>query len=196
MIIVTAASKGGNRKTATTLNLEHHLEPKTLIDLDVHQGLSNIIALRDEPRQCEHVTTQDRLIELLEQDTSDTITMIDCGGYDDDLNRLAIANADLVITPSNDDPTEQFGLIKFNEILANLDCKAHVLISGVHHSRSNFDDIDELISEQSHLERLPVVIPFSSLLPKAQFKGEALKSGTVAARFSRLAAHIKGLNHE
>jgi chromosome partitioning protein len=68
---------------------------------------------------------------------------------------------------------------------------ANVLLNRVHHSRTDFKELDNLISDLEHLERLPFIIPQSALIPKAAFKGEAVKNGNISNKFDLLTKHLK-----
>lgn len=196
-IIVVANQKGGTGKTTTSVNLAHHLKPDFIVDLDIHKGISNINSLNTNPIDILQPKTQDELITVLKQDTKESIILIDCGGYDGDMIRVVLANADFVITPSSDDPTEQFALNEYNEVLREISkstgtkITANVLINRVHPSRTTFIDFVSLINNLEYIQLIPVQIPQSALIPKAMFQGTAIKSGTIAAKYKLLAEYIK-----
>ncbi len=193
MIVTIANQKGGAGKSATALNLCEHMEPQLIVDADVHMGISKLLQLstRDDFAVMQPARVGDlSVINEYER------VIIDCGGFDSDITRRALVMADVIITPSSDDPQDQFALIAFNEVLAfeskknGRDIIANVLINRVHPSRRNFNEMSELISSLSHLKLLPIVIPSSSLIPKAAFSGRGVRSGQVAAKFSQLSKLI------
>ncbi len=51
---------------------------------------------------------------------SNELILIDSGGFDSDLNRIAIIGADLVITPVSNNLIEIYGLEAFKKILQEL----------------------------------------------------------------------------
>jgi chromosome partitioning protein len=199
MIIAIANPKGGSGKSVTTINLEYYLEPSILIDLDIHEGISQLNDLRIKPLNIKLPINERELVSLLEQDNSKTIILVDCGGYDSDLIRIVLSNADFIITPSNDDPQEQQAVVKFNDILADISksighkIKTHILINRVHPSRKSFNDFQELILNLEHCELFNIVIPYSAQIPKAMFFGHAVKSGNIAARYNKIATQINTL---
>lgn len=189
-----ANNKGGSRKTATALNLLHHLPIDIVVDLDKYHALRNLIEMSGSGIE---VRTPTSIEEIHEIAHSGKNVLFDCGGFDSDFNRAALSQSDVIITPCNDDPTEQLGLNHFNDTMrevsemVNEKLTAKVLISGVHHARNDFSSMSELVNDLSHCELLPFVIPHSSKVPTAQFSGNAVTSGTIAAKFRALAKHIQ-----
>lgn len=193
-VYTVANTKGGSKKTATAINLIPHLDLDYVVDLDKYHALKNILALSDNPIEVRVPSSTQEIMDWADEGKN---ILIDCGGFDSDFTRMAISQSDVVITPSNDDPSEQFGLRHFNQAMAevskmvNEKLTAKVVISGVHHARSDFSMMKEFVAGLDHLELLPVVIPHSTKIPAAQFSGKAVMSGTIAAKFSTLAKHIK-----
>lgn len=193
-VICVANSKGGTGKTTISLNLIHHLNPDFIIDLDIHQGLSEINHLGGD-LDIHRTQDEKELLKWLSDD--DKLIFVDTGGFDSRLNRYALSQADFIITPTSDDPADQLRLRDFNKTMmivsemVNVPLTANVLLNRVHHSRRSFVDFDELISGLSHIERLPNIIPQSATLPKAGFKGQAVKAGTIAIEFHKIANDIK-----
>lgn len=193
-VYCVANTKGGSKKTATAINLIPHLDLDFVVDLDKYHALKNILALSDNPIEVRVPSSTQEIMEWADEGKN---ILFDCGGFDSDFTRTAMSQSDVIITPSNDDPSEQFGLRHFNQAMAevsqmvNEKLVAKVVISGVHHARSDFSMMKEFVSGLDYLELLPVVIPFSTKIPTAQFSGKAVASGTIAAKFSTLAKHIK-----
>lgn len=193
-VYCVANVKGGSKKTATAINLIPFLNLDYVVDLDKYEGLKSVLSLSDDPIEVRIPKSAQDIMDWADEGKN---ILFDCGGFDSDFTRLAISQSDVVITPSNDDPTEQFGLRHFNKAMAaaskmvNEKLIAKVLISGVHHARRDFSTMQELVNQFEYLELLPMVIPHSTLIPTAQVKGRAVSSGPIAAKFSLLAKHIK-----
>ncbi len=200
MIYCIANSKGGTGKTAFSVNLLHHLDIDFVIDVDVtHLGLSSVLSLGESTLEIRHAKTKEDILKWAEEAEEKNI-LIDCGGFDSTLTQYAISQADVIVTPSNDDPTEQFGLANFNEAmiaaseLVGVKLKSIVVLNKVHPSRRDFSVMESFIKQQSNLILSSIVIPFSAAIPKAQFDGQAVQNGSVAAKFSLLAKQLKNTN--
>lgn len=195
MAVYTVANvKGGSKKTATAINLIPHLNLDYVVDLDKYQALKSLLELAGSPIEVRIPKTTQDIINWTDEGKN---ILIDCGGFDSDFTRVAISQSDVVITPSNDDPTEQFGLRHFNMTMAevskmvNEKLVAKVVISGVHHARSDFSTMHDFVDTLDHLELAPVIIPHSTKIPAAQYQGSAVMSGSIAAKFRALAKYIK-----
>lgn len=204
MIVTIAHNKGGVGKSTLTLNLGTLLNPDIIIDQDTHQSLIILNELREKnPLPVQACKTRDKMIEVLKQSDEGRTILIDCGGFDSDLNRLAVAAADMVIVPANDDTTELIGLRHFNQILADLSQElgqhimGHVLFNRVHPSRKKFDDIERFLENAEHMIRLDSVIPRRKQFPDALTHGlgviehKATKYSDAAREIKRLAIEIE-----
>lgn len=193
-VICISNSKGGTGKTSVSLNLIHHLQPDLIIDADIHKGISNLLSLGNNSIEIRHATSKQQIIEWTK---TDKIVLIDCGGFDSDITRYAISQSDYTITPTTDDPTDQFALVEFNKVMkavsqmVNEELTAYIILNRVHHSRTDFKGLDKLLSDLEHLDRLAITIPQSALIPKSAFKGEAVKNGAIALKFKKLKEHIE-----
>ena len=203
MIIVVAHNKGGVGKTSISLNLAATLKPSLIIDQDLHQGLAIINQLRDKQLPVITCETKVELINALKQSDSSNDVLVDCGGFDSNLNRISIAAADLVIVPANGDITEKIGLRRFDEMLIQLSedmeqhIRVHVLFNRVHHAKRNFGEIENFISSSKHMTRLNTVIPFRKVYPMAMEEGLSVveypptKQSSAAQEVKALAKEVK-----
>lgn len=195
MPIICVANTKGTGKTIVSLNLVPHLKPDLIIDLEIHRGgLADINRLGGS-LDVLHTKSQSELAEWFDDDKK--LILVDTGGFDLTLNRYALSQADFILSPTSDDPTDQLRLRDFNVTMQEVShsvgehLTAHALLNRVHHSRRSFEDFDELIASLDHVERLPNIIPQSVSLPKAAFQGQPVKSGQIAACFAKLAKDIK-----
>ncbi|MFM5239840.1 ParA family protein [Aeromonas veronii] len=158
MIIAFACSKGGVGKTTATVQLAGEVKPDLIIDQDVHQGITWINNRRPADSRWNVLSGLNKTALIKELKTADDkVVLIDCGGFDSELTRIAIAAADMTICPLNDDITEQIGMVRFNNILAEISkdagvhIAAHVIMTRTNPSRKNFTAIREAVESLSNL---------------------------------------------
>ncbi|ADU72992.1 putative plasmid partition protein (plasmid) [Pantoea sp. At-9b] len=122
-VIVMAHNKGGAGKTTSAVHIAGELKPTKALDLDTHKGLSIIHGLRPEDRQIpiSIPETQEELVQEINPfKESEDILFIDCGGFDSDMTRTAVAFADLIVVPAKDSLTERIGLMSFDRVLGEI----------------------------------------------------------------------------
>ena len=140
-IITIAHQKGGVGKSTITLNLAVALNKKynlKVIDLDYQKSITIFNEIRKEkklkPLNIIHIETQKKLIDVLKNNNE--LILIDSGGFDSDLNRIAIIGADLIITPVSSNLIEIYGLEALKKIFRELkeiepDIKSHILLNNI-----------------------------------------------------------------
>ena len=139
-VITIAHQKGGVGKSTIALNLAVEFSkkyPTKIIDLDYQKSLSIFNAHRKENNlpalEIIEFDTKKDLMNLL--DNPDSLIIIDSGGFDSDLNRLALIGADMIITPVSNNLIELYGLEAFKRILKDIkqirDVKAHILLNKI-----------------------------------------------------------------
>ncbi len=143
-IIVIAHQKGGTGKSTIGSNLGVELSklyPTKIIDLDIQKSLTAFTGYRKEKLAQElellHTPKDPKGLMDIMNKHSKGILLIDTGGYDADLQRIAMIGADLIITPVSDSPMELHGLTVFMDTLSELkeakkDLVAHVLFNRIH----------------------------------------------------------------
>ncbi len=161
MIITVAHTKGGVGKSTLTWNLAHSfLELKKtvkIIDLDFQQTLFFINAIRgtDTLTVLQPQTVEALIFELLQSTHKTDITLIDVGGFDNDLNRTAIDFSHKVLIPISDSVTEVLGFRTFNDILKELfledKAEINVVLNNIHPLTKNFDIIKEAVGDKKIL---------------------------------------------
>ena len=202
MIVAVAHNKGGVGKTTTVVQLAGELKPEIIIDLDAHQGIAIINGRRPAELRWDVRANLDKaaLIKLLKT-VGKHLVLIDCGGFDSELVRIAIAAADLIIAPSNDDITEQIGLVRFNRVLSEISqatgepIQAHVLMTRTNPSRKNFSAIRDELTGLPHLTMMT-----SKLSRRADWANQ-MESGfgvteSTASRSSAAGMEAKALSEE
>ena len=162
MIIAVSHQKGGVGKSTIAYNLAVELSKKyyvNVVDLDVQQTITacNVIRGKFGQKKLNILSFEDKkdFIDFLNKDDERNITIIDTGGFDSGLNRVAMYAADLIITPVSTEFLEVIGLEKYKKIIKEVSKKVgknirtHVVLNKIHHSQQNFRDIEEFINKSS-----------------------------------------------
>jgi len=132
--ITIAFSKGGVSKSTLAWNAAIALQMSglrvALVDIDgqqltLHKTAQARVASGYAPI---HVITASSIDELaaITQSTDYDITIIDAGGYDYDLGRVAISIADRVVVPISEESTEILGFTSFLGVLKTVSEKAPI----------------------------------------------------------------------
>lgn len=203
MIIVLAHNKGGVGKTTTALNLTEILKPDIVIDQDAHSNLVTLNGFREPSAQFNVLSglSKGELIEQLKQSEQGKLILVDCGGFDSELNRIAVALSDLVIVPANDDITEVIGLKSFDKTLKEISAEMGVNINGrvlftrVHPRRKKFDDVESFLNNSEHLSRLSTTLAARKDYPLAAIDGMGVFAHP-KTKYSDAAREVKALTIE
>ncbi len=166
MIILFSHQKGGVGKSTLAINFSY-IKSCSVIDLDSQNSsvLFNHLRKRDNRHcnDCFTVSNIDEFLTLVKPYKKDKNNMIiiDSGGYDSEVNRLALIHADIVITPVGASQIELFGLQKFRSILNEAneasDSKiiTNVLINNVDsRSKKKISELQEYISKNTKFFKL------------------------------------------
>lgn len=180
-IITLAHQKGGTGKSTIAWNLAIELRNKykkygykkfIFADLDNQESVTMTNRLRmtygHDPLEIIRFTDDERaeLEKFINSIEDDTLVIIDSGGYDADLNRLAIVASDFIITPVSSDYMEIFGLQKFKNIIEELSeikgetIKVNILLNKIDPKLKDFSDIVEFINDTKYFKLFNVVIRF------------------------------------
>lgn len=169
-IIVIAHQKGGVGKSTIAANLATELSKKfqvDIIDLDLQKSLTYYNNLRSNsglnPLNVIQVDSPTMLKSII--NNNQKLLLIDAGGYDSDINRVAISGADILITPVSDSGIELVGLLAFRTILRDIrtfrpDIKANVLLNKIHTRAGNasLEEIYRFINENPEFSRLTSIL--------------------------------------
>jgi len=168
-VIVVAHQKGGVGKSTVAANLAVELSKKTnlqVVDLDTQRSLSYFNSLRNNSGlKSFNIMTVDSSEELKKLINSNEETLlVDVGGFDSDMNRIAMLGADLIITPVSDSGVELVGLLAFRNILREIrkhrpELVANVLLNRIHPSATtSLDNINGFISDNCEFEKLKSIL--------------------------------------
>ena len=162
MIALYSHQKGGVGKSTLAIN---HAYSKgcSIIDLDSQNSSMLFNQLRKmqnrENLDCYTSNTINEFNEMIKpfKANKENMIIIDSGGYDSEINRLALISADIIITPVGASQIELFGLQKFRGILneaseaTGTNVKTHVLINNVDsRSKKKINELQEYISKNKN----------------------------------------------
>jgi chromosome partitioning protein len=206
MIITIAHSKGGVGKSLLAWHLSIAMDVP-IIDLDFQQTLVYVDQLRQLnnllPRHIIHPKSTEEFMELFNDWDMSKDVIIDVGGFDSDLNRMAIYLSDIVITPAVDRATEIAGLHKFHDVMKQISEStetiliANVLLNDVSPSARDFSLIEGMIEQFPHFKMMKSVISHRADFYKTMNEGKGiseLPSPTKAMdELQSLITEIKGM---
>ncbi|MDQ7060671.1 MAG: ParA family protein [Sulfurimonas sp.] len=160
MIIAISHQKGGVGKSTIAYNLSVELSKKfnvNVVDLDVQQTITacNVIRGKFGQKRLNVLNFEDKkeFIDFLNEDIKNNITIIDTGGFDSGMNRVAMYASDLIITPVSTEFLEVIGLEKYKKIIKEVSkkvgksIKTHIVLNKIHHAQQNFGDIQSFIKK-------------------------------------------------
>ena len=165
MIVLFAHQKGGVGKSTVAINLAYGIRKKfedtAILDLDSQHSAVLFNRLREKMKlptiRC-YTQKDTDLKELLLHYKSDknNLLVIDSGGYDSDINRIALLKADMIVTPVGISQIEIFGLQKFAKVLKEASealgrtVKTNVLLNNIDsRSKSKLQDLQKYIEKKS-----------------------------------------------
>jgi len=180
MTYTISHSKGGSKKSTTAWHLANGFRKKypnkkvIIIDTDMQQTITIVNNIRKGAEldyfDIYQPKSVDDLLKILALHKDD-IVIIDTGGFDKDINRVAIKRADKVIVPLMASIHDVLGFSMFNSILDDVGVKhIEVLVTMVHHRQKDFSEIRDAISSFPSAKILKSKIPNNS----ANYKTMAL----------------------
>ncbi len=159
MIVLYSHQKGGVGKSTLAIN-HAYFKGCSIIDLDSQNSsmLFNQLRKMNDMKsiECYTADTINEFNDLVKdyKANKENMIVIDSGGYDSEINRLALISADIIITPVGASQIELFGLQKFRNILndasdaTGTNVKTHVLINNVDsRSKKKISELREYIEK-------------------------------------------------
>jgi chromosome partitioning protein len=172
MIIVVSHQKGGVGKSTIAWNLATNLQKNyqvELVDLDIQKTLTYTNEIRKQNKKLKPLTiksfsTPEDLKEYIQGDNDERLSIIDVGGFDSSMNRLALVLADMIITPVSDKSFELLGIKTFEKIIEQLndlvdhEVKVKVLLNNLNPKKSKLDSLKGFINKSPRFELLDTVL--------------------------------------
>jgi chromosome partitioning protein len=184
-IITIAHQKGGVGKSTIASNLAVEFSkkyPTSVLDLDVQRSLSAFAASRQGNNVILTLlpcpTSAAELMAAMDNHKNG-ILLIDTGGFDVDIQRIAMFGADLILTPVGDSPMELHGLSVFAKTISKLresrsDLKASIVLNRVHpFAGKSLDDLirDIISSSSGEFEAMGSVLRDRKAYKEAYYQG-------------------------
>lgn len=169
-VITIAHQKGGVGKSTLAIQIAIEFSKNhrvTLLDLDLQRSVSIFNSIRKDTGlkllNIKIIKDDKELIDTLNK--TDGLLIIDSGGFDSTLNRLAILGADMVITPVSSSLIEIAGLEKLKHIIIELrkikkDIKSYILFNSINPTAKKvIGDLKDFIkSNKEYFKLLNVVV--------------------------------------
>ena len=201
MIINIAHTKGGVGKSTLATNLAVEMNCP-ILDLDMQKSSYFFNELRELPKlTIFKAKTRDEL-KLLEPYAGDKKKhiIVDSGGMDNDLNRLSLVYADLILTPISTSQIELFGLENFRLILKELDAenKDYIILNSINlRSKQELQAFNDILINEFDLTVLPTMISNLKIFKDAFAEGKSVveknKTSPAAAQLQSLIKDIKNI---
>lgn len=210
-VITVAHQKGGVGKSTIASNLaaeyfKEYGEALTVIDLDTQRSLTYFNNIRRFNDIAElpivQVQSADELEALI--DANKGVILIDAGGFDSRMNRIAMAYSDLIITPVSDSSFELGGLMIFQEMLADIrkdvpGLIATVLLNRVHQfAGKSLEDIFDFVKENAEFSYFETILRDRGEYKRATENGKSVvelaSDGKAAREINSLIKEIGNMN--
>jgi len=171
MIITISHQKGGVGKSTLAYNIGVELSRKynvQMVDLDVQQTISaynNLRQMMGQKANSVKIFNNDKdFVDYVNEIPDDILVIVDSGGFDSSLNRIAILASDYIITPVSTEFTEILGLEKYNTILKELEkvsgqkIVTNVILNKVNPNQKNFNELKDFINSSDNFELMDTII--------------------------------------
>ena len=188
LIVNLSHQKGGVGKSTLAYNIADAFRilgfKVKLLDVDIQNTCGGINSLRETPfPDIEKVSDEARLIELINNSSTDgsEILVIDTGGFDSALSRLAIMGSDINLTPVSDKVTEVLAVVqKYSQTLEEIETdtdthvSSYVLLNRIHPFATRFEHINEMIEESSQMVMFKSIVRDRSIYDKSFIDGRTV----------------------
>ena len=178
MIINIAHTKGGVGKStlATNLAVERNCP---ILDLDMQKSSYFFNELRSLPKLTILDANNRDELKVLEPFAGNKKQhiIVDSGGMDNDINRLSLVYADIILTPISTSQIELFGLENFRSILKELDAenKDYIILNSINlRSKQELEGFKNILINEFNLTVLPTMISNLKIFKDAFADGKSV----------------------
>ena len=180
MIINLSHQKGGVGKSTISTNLAVALNA-IIIDLDSQKSsvLWNDIRTSSgrEAVTCFTVSNEKEMEKIIKENMDKNI-IIDSGGYDSGITRMAILMSDVILTPVSPSQIELFGLENFGKVIqevsskSGIEIQANVLINNADtRSKNSIQGLQKFVTNNNYFNLLDTIIHCRADFKKAYGDG-------------------------
>lgn len=167
-VITISHQKGGVGKSTVALNIAVELSKKhkvAVVDLDHQRSMTIFQSIRESRglQDLDVIITEDENSLMDIMNSFEGILIIDSGGFDSDLNRVAMIGSDMVITPVSNSLIELYGLEKFKLIIEELkaikpEIQAHILLNNISPSATTLvEELKEFLLSEEEEKKFNVI---------------------------------------
>ena len=209
MILTIAHTKGGVGKSTLLWNIacEFSRQKKEfiVIDLDHQKTIFNLNEyVRKKSKLKVYTASNLHQLEDIFTTHKDKMILIDTGGNDAQVNKQAILQSHILITPiGNDSITEAIGFKKFEAILHELNTpKIKVVFTNIRPNTKNFQDISQVVQSYQKTDILKSVITNRQIYKQSTGQGVGVtelpqsKNKALNQKISKASNEIKELLKE
>ena len=188
LIINLSHQKGGVGKSTLAYNIADAFRTLgfkvRLLDMDAQNTSDGLNSLRERAfSDIEKVVDKRTLVEIINTSSTDgsEILIIDSGGFDLALSRLAIMGADINVTPVGDRVTELLGVVqKYSQTLEEIETtthssvSSHVILNRIHPFAKHFEHIEEMIENSPKMAMLKSIVRERAIYDKSFIDGRTV----------------------
>ena len=170
-VLATAHQKGGTGKSTTAISLSIELSKlydTVVVDLDkVQKSLTTCLLKRKRSGlpmpELIDINTAEEVKTLI--NTTPKVILIDVGGYDSAVGRMALLGADMILSPVSDSGIELDALITWRGIIRSIresrkDLRATMVFTRIHTfaGEKSLGAVRDWILEQDEFDFCPVIL--------------------------------------